>query len=128
VINVTSFKMAYEVEDKGASGVGKAEIWVTRDEGRTWRHRRHHGEALRRCQRRADIQDDSAARSEEVGRCVDCALSIVRGVVTNEDWGVVHRVSFVRVRSKSSDLMPMRASACPPILCARSARRRICLP
>jgi hypothetical protein len=36
VINVTSFKMAYEVEDKGASGVGKAEIWVTRDDGHTW--------------------------------------------------------------------------------------------
>ncbi|MSR53758.1 MAG: hypothetical protein EXS09_10780 [Gemmataceae bacterium] len=37
VINVTSFKMAYEVEDKGASGVSKAEVYVTRDEGRTWR-------------------------------------------------------------------------------------------
>jgi hypothetical protein len=36
VINVTSFKVAYEVEDRGASGVGKAEVWVTRDEGRTW--------------------------------------------------------------------------------------------
>jgi hypothetical protein len=36
VINVTTFKMAYEVEDKGASGVAKAEVWVTRDEGRTW--------------------------------------------------------------------------------------------
>ena len=28
--------MAYEVEDRGASGVGKAEVYVTRDEGRTW--------------------------------------------------------------------------------------------
>ncbi|HJZ91667.1 MAG TPA: hypothetical protein VKE40_12405 [Gemmataceae bacterium] len=37
VINVTTFKMAYEVEDRGASGVAKAEVWVTRDEGRTWR-------------------------------------------------------------------------------------------
>src|SRR2546430_12302880 len=36
VINVTSFKMAYEIEDKGASGIGKAEVWVTRDDGRTW--------------------------------------------------------------------------------------------
>jgi hypothetical protein len=36
VINVTSFKLAYEVEDKGASGVGKAEVYVTRDDGRTW--------------------------------------------------------------------------------------------
>ena len=37
VINVTSFKLAYEVEERGASGVGKAEVWVTRDDGRTWR-------------------------------------------------------------------------------------------
>lgn len=37
VINVTSFKMAYEVEDKGASGVSKAEVYVTRDDGRTWK-------------------------------------------------------------------------------------------
>lgn len=36
VINVTSFKLAYEVEDKGASGIGKAEVWVTRDDGHTW--------------------------------------------------------------------------------------------
>lgn len=37
VINVTTFKMAYEVEDRGASGVGKAEVYVTRDEGKTWK-------------------------------------------------------------------------------------------
>lgn len=36
VINVASFKLAFEVEDKGASGVGKAEVYVTRDDGRTW--------------------------------------------------------------------------------------------
>lgn len=36
VINVTSFKLAYEVEDRGASGVGRAEIWVTRDDGHNW--------------------------------------------------------------------------------------------
>lgn len=36
VINVTTFKMAYEVEDKGASGIGKAEVWVTRDDGKKW--------------------------------------------------------------------------------------------
>jgi hypothetical protein len=36
VINVTSFKLAYEVEDKGASGVARADIWVTRDDGHTW--------------------------------------------------------------------------------------------
>jgi len=35
-INVTTFKMAYEVEDRGSSGVAKAEVWVTRDEGRNW--------------------------------------------------------------------------------------------
>jgi hypothetical protein len=36
VINVTSFKLAFEVEDKGPSGVGKADVYVTRDDGRTW--------------------------------------------------------------------------------------------
>lgn len=36
VINVTSFKLGFEVEERGASGVGKAELYVTRDEGRTW--------------------------------------------------------------------------------------------
>lgn len=36
LINVTSFKLAYDVEDKGASGISRAEVWVTRDEGRNW--------------------------------------------------------------------------------------------
>lgn len=36
VINVTSFKLGFEVEERGASGVAKAELYVTRDEGRTW--------------------------------------------------------------------------------------------
>jgi hypothetical protein len=36
VINVASFKLAFEVEDKGASGVAKADVYVTRDDGRTW--------------------------------------------------------------------------------------------
>jgi hypothetical protein len=36
VINVTSFKLAFEVEEKGASGIGKADVYVTRDDGRTW--------------------------------------------------------------------------------------------
>src|SRR4029077_18046876 len=50
------------------------------------------------------IQDDSALRSEEVGCCVDRALGIVGAVVANEDRGVVHRVSFVRVLFKFSAL------------------------
>ncbi|MEZ6140952.1 MAG: hypothetical protein R3B84_10310 [Zavarzinella sp.] len=35
-INTTSFKLAYDVENKGTSGIGKAEIYVTRDDGKTW--------------------------------------------------------------------------------------------
>jgi hypothetical protein len=36
VINVARFDLAYEVEQKGPSGISKVEIWVTRDDGRTW--------------------------------------------------------------------------------------------
>jgi hypothetical protein len=36
VINVARFDLAYDVDQKGPSGVSKAEIWVTRDEGRKW--------------------------------------------------------------------------------------------
>ena len=36
VINVTNFKLAFEVEEKGASGVGRADVYVTRDDGRSW--------------------------------------------------------------------------------------------
>lgn len=36
VINVSRFEMGYEIEGKGASGIGRAEVWVTRDDGKTW--------------------------------------------------------------------------------------------
>ncbi len=36
LINVTSFKLAYDVEEKGASGIAHAEVWVTRDDGKNW--------------------------------------------------------------------------------------------
>jgi hypothetical protein len=36
VINVARFAVAYDVEQKGPSGVSKAEVWVTRDDGRSW--------------------------------------------------------------------------------------------
>ena len=36
IINVTRFDMAYEVEQRGPSGVSRVELWVTRDDGRTW--------------------------------------------------------------------------------------------
>jgi len=36
VINVARFDVAYDVEQKGPSGVSKAEVWVTRDDGKAW--------------------------------------------------------------------------------------------
>lgn len=36
VINVARFDVAYDVEQKGPSGIGRAEVWVTRDDGRKW--------------------------------------------------------------------------------------------
>lgn len=36
VINVARFDIAYDVEQKGPSGLSKAEVWVTRDEGKSW--------------------------------------------------------------------------------------------
>jgi hypothetical protein len=42
VINVTSFKLGFEVEDKGASGLSKADVYITRDEGKTWKQWSHH--------------------------------------------------------------------------------------
>jgi hypothetical protein len=36
VINVTKFDLAFDVEQKGPSGVSKAEVWVTRDNGKSW--------------------------------------------------------------------------------------------
>ena len=36
VINITRFKMAVQLEDVGSSGVKKADVYVTRDDGQTW--------------------------------------------------------------------------------------------
>jgi len=36
IINVARFDLAYEVEQKGPSGISKAEVWITRDDGKTW--------------------------------------------------------------------------------------------
>jgi len=35
-VNVVEFDLAYNVEQVGPSGVSRAELWVTRDDGRTW--------------------------------------------------------------------------------------------
>lgn len=36
VINYLSFDLAYEVESRGPSGLSRLDLWVTRDDGRTW--------------------------------------------------------------------------------------------
>ena len=36
VINVARFDVAYDVEQKGPSGLSRAEVWITRDHGNTW--------------------------------------------------------------------------------------------
>jgi hypothetical protein len=36
IINVWKFDLGYDIEGKGASDVSRAELWVTRDEGKTW--------------------------------------------------------------------------------------------
>jgi hypothetical protein len=36
VINVARFDLAYDVEQKGPSGISRAEVWVTRDDGKAW--------------------------------------------------------------------------------------------
>lgn len=35
-INYLSFEMGYEVEARGPSGISRVDVWVTRDDGRTW--------------------------------------------------------------------------------------------
>lgn len=35
-INYWSFDMAYEVEARGPSGISRLDLWVTRDDGKTW--------------------------------------------------------------------------------------------
>lgn len=36
VMNTLRFDLAYEVEQKGPSGISRVDLWVTRDDGRTW--------------------------------------------------------------------------------------------
>ncbi len=36
VINVLKFDLAYAVEDQGPSGLGRVELWITRDDGKSW--------------------------------------------------------------------------------------------
>jgi hypothetical protein len=36
VINYLAFDLGYEVESRGPSGIGRLDLWVTRDDGRTW--------------------------------------------------------------------------------------------
>jgi len=36
IINVARFDLAYDVDQKGPSGISKAEVWVTRDDGKNW--------------------------------------------------------------------------------------------
>jgi len=36
IINVSRFDLAYDVDQKGPSGISKAEVWVTRDDGKNW--------------------------------------------------------------------------------------------
>src|SRR5262249_30338227 len=36
LVNNPHISMAYRIEDEGKSGVGKVEVWITKDGGRTW--------------------------------------------------------------------------------------------
>jgi hypothetical protein len=36
-INVSRFDMSFDVESRGPSGISKAQLWVTRDDGKTWK-------------------------------------------------------------------------------------------
>src|SRR5207249_5102091 len=36
ILNNTHVLLDYQIEQMGASGVGKVEIWITMDQGRTW--------------------------------------------------------------------------------------------
>jgi hypothetical protein len=35
-INYLAFDLGYEVESRGPSGIGRLDLWVTRDDGKTW--------------------------------------------------------------------------------------------
>ena len=36
MVNARAFELEYEIDSVGSSGVGKVELWGTRDAGRTW--------------------------------------------------------------------------------------------
>jgi hypothetical protein len=42
VINFLSFDLGYEVELRGPSDISRVDLWVTRDDGRTWQRWSHH--------------------------------------------------------------------------------------
>jgi hypothetical protein len=42
VINFLTFDIGYEVESHGPSGISRVDLWVTRDDGRTWRKWSNH--------------------------------------------------------------------------------------
>jgi hypothetical protein len=45
-INYLSFDMNYEVESRGPSGISRVDLWVTRDDGKTWlKWSQHDGKA-----------------------------------------------------------------------------------
>ncbi|MBA4063689.1 MAG: hypothetical protein C0501_08250 [Isosphaera sp.] len=46
VVNFLAFEMGYDVEARGTSGFGRLDLWVTRDDGRTWlKWSQHDGKA-----------------------------------------------------------------------------------
>jgi hypothetical protein len=46
VINYLAFDVGYEIESRGPSGIGRVDLWVTRDDGRTWlKWSQHDGKA-----------------------------------------------------------------------------------
>jgi hypothetical protein len=45
-INYLAFDLGYEVESRGPSGIGRLDLWVTRDDGKTWlKWSQHDGKA-----------------------------------------------------------------------------------
>ncbi|HEY8504917.1 MAG TPA: hypothetical protein VIL46_10065, partial [Gemmataceae bacterium] len=36
ILNALKFELGYEVQESGPSGVGRVELWLTRDDGQTW--------------------------------------------------------------------------------------------
>jgi hypothetical protein len=38
IVNSTQVQLDYQIEGMGSSGIGKADLWMTRDDGRTWQY------------------------------------------------------------------------------------------